>query len=327
MNVKKDLLNALAEAEGDYISGAALAERIGVSRNAVWKAVKSLQAEGYSIDSVTAKGYRLASDNNRLSAEVISAGITAKTLGGKIIVLDEVDSTNNYAKKLVSQGALHGTTVIADRQTGGKGRLGRTFSSPPETGLYMSVIVRPECDAETAAMITTAAAVAAAESVELLCGHRTDIKWVNDLYINGRKICGILTEASMSMETMSMDYAVIGIGINVRSVKDIFDAELLKRASSIEDETGVIPDRNRLCAGIVNRLERVLGELESREFLAEYRRREILTGHTVTATVGNEVITAEAIGIDDNANLIVRTSDGTERHLGSGEANLCRISE
>lgn len=327
MNVKKNLLDALAEAKGGYISGAALAERIGVSRNAVWKAVKSLEADGYSIESVTAKGYRLSSDNNRLSAEVISADITAESLGCKVIVLDEVDSTNNYAKKLAAQGALHGTVVAAERQTGGKGRLGRSFSSPKGTGLYMSVIIRPECSVETASLITSAVSVAAAEAVEELCGGRVDIKWVNDLYINGRKICGILTEASLGMEMKSLDYAVIGIGINVRSVKDIFDTELLQRATSIEDETGNIISRNRLCAEVINRLEIVLSQLESRSYLAEYRRRELLTGHDITASVGGETITAKATGIDDNANLVVRTEDGRERHLGSGEANLCRIAD
>ena len=216
MNVKKNLLDALAEAKGGYISGAALAERIGVSRNAVWKAVKSLEADGYSIESVTAKGYRLSSDNNRLSAEVISADITAESLGCKVIVLDEVDSTNNYAKKLAAQGALHGTVVAAERQTGGKGRLGRSFSSPKGTGLYMSVIIRPECSVETASLITSAVSVAAAEAVEELCGGRVDIKWVNDLLAGGRKLCGILAEGVLREGRVQS--VILGIGINTGSV-------------------------------------------------------------------------------------------------------------
>lgn len=322
MNVKDSLLKALADAGTNYTSGAALAESLGVSRNAVWKAVKALESEGYTIESAP-RGYRLSADNNRLCSELIAAGITASELGRKLIVLDSVDSTNNYAKDIAAQGAPHGTTVISDTQTGGKGRLGRTFVSPSGTGLYMTVIVRPSLRIEDTAMMTTAAACAAAEAVEELCGSPVNIKWVNDLYMNGKKICGILTEASMGLEMNSLDYAVIGIGINVRSA-DFGDA-LKNIVSTVEDESGRVIDRCRLCAEIINRLEVYLSRIPDRSYLEEYRRRELLTGNRITANVGSESITAEAVGIDDNANLIIRTDDGTERHLSSGEANLCRI--
>lgn len=322
MNVKDILLKTLADAGDCYISGQSLADSIGVSRNAVWKAVKSLEAEGYVIESAS-KGYRLGADSNRLSRELICAGITAAELGSEVIVLDSVDSTNNYAKDIAAQGAAHGTVVTADTQTGGKGRLGRTFVSPAGSGLYMSVIVRPAMSVEDASMMTTAAACAAAEAVEELCGAPVNIKWVNDLYMNGRKICGILTEASMGMEMNSLDYAVIGIGINVRSA-DLGD-ELRSIVTNIQDESGRAVDRNRLCAEIINRLETCLSRIPDRSYLDEYRRRELLTGNRITANVGRESLTATAVGIDDNANLIVRMDDGTERHIGSGEANLCRV--
>ena len=325
MNVRSALLATLAGAGGDYISGAALAEKLGVSRNAVWKAVKSLEAEGFSISSITSKGYKLNEDNNRLSADLILPLLNTKEIGRNIKVFDEVDSTNNVVRELETEKAPHGTAVVANRQTAGKGRIGRHFVSPPGVGLYLSVLVRPNFDLHFAPMITAATACAAAEAIEELCGSNVMIKWVNDLYMNGKKICGILTEASLGLEMRVLDCATIGIGINVHSIGDLFDAELKKTATSIEDETGIRLDRNRLCAGILNRLEIYLGKISDRSFLREYRERELLTGNMITAVVGTEKLIGEALGIDDNANLIIRLPYGEIKYLSSGEANLCRI--
>lgn len=327
MNVRDALLEALAEAKGSTVSGASLARRLGVSRNAVWKAVKAIEEEGFAVESLSGSGYRLSGDNNKLCAELISAELETVSLGREIVVLDEIDSTNNYAKKLASSGAVHGTAIIADRQTSGRGRLGRSFVSPSGAGVYMSVILRPEMSIETAQLITSCAACATACAVEELCESPVGIKWVNDLYMNGRKICGILTEASLSMETKALDYAVIGIGINIFSVENAFDEELKKIASSIEGETGKIISRNSLCAVLLNRLEEYLGRIEERSFLEEYRRREILTGNYITANAGGVTVTGKALGIDENAGLIIQLDDGSIKSFGSGEANLCRIKE
>lgn len=327
MSVKEALLKTLAENKESYSSGAALAGKLGVSRNAVWKAVKSLEADGYSIESVTSKGYRLSADNNRLSEKFISAKLTAKSLGKSIKVYDEIDSTNSAAKEMGTAGAAHGTVIIAEKQTMGRGRLGRTFVSPSGTGLYMSIIIRPEINLEDAGFITSTAAVAVAEAVEKLIDREVQIKWVNDLYMNERKICGILTEASLGLEMKSLDMAVIGIGINVRSVKDVMPEELSSIATSIEDETGIAVDRNELCAEVLNRLEYWLDKIESHEFLFEYRRREYLTGKLITANVGGETLVGNALGIDNNANLMIELPDGEIRHLGSGEASLCRVKK
>ncbi len=327
MNVKETLLETLAGSDGEYISGAMLAEKIGVSRNAVWKAVKSLETEGYSIEAVTSKGYRLSAENNRLSEKLIQPFLKTENFGKKIVILEETDSTNNYAKEIASSGALHGTVVIADSQSSGKGRLGRNFVSPKGKGLYMSVVVRPDFDIQTASMITSATACAVAVAVEKLCRSEVNIKWVNDLYMNGRKICGILTEASLGMEMKSIDYAVIGIGINIRSAEGSFSRELRVSATSVEDETRLRINRNRLCAEVLNSLEKYLSGIESRNYIREYRNREILTGNTITANVDGSTVIAFAEGIDDNANLVIKLPDGTIRHLSSGEANLCRVIE
>ncbi len=327
MNVKESLLNTLAASGGEYISGAALAEKLGVSRNAVWKAVKALQTEGYTIESVTSKGYRLAMNNNRLSEKLITAHLNTKLLGRQLKVFDEINSTNTAAKELASGGAPHGTAVVADTQTMGRGRLGRTFVSPAGTGIYLSVILHPDLELEATSMMTIAASVAVAEAIEELTGVPVQIKWVNDIYLGGKKICGILTEASLGLEMKSLDYAVIGIGVNVRSVRGEFDSELIQTATSIEDETGLVIDRNALCAAILDRLEVYTDDLRDRSFLKGYRRRELLTGNDITAMVGSQPFTGKATGIDGNGNLIVELPDGSVKHLGSGEANLCRIKK
>ena len=324
MNVKQAVLCALAASGEEFVSGAGLASDAGVSRNAVWKAVKALEAEGFLIEAVSSRGYRISPENNRLSGEIISAELKTEQLGRSIITLGETDSTNNYAKELASGGAAHGTVVIADSQTAGRGRLGRSFFSPGGTGLYMSVIIRPDFGIETAQLITSCTAVAAAEALEKLCGHEVAVKWVNDLYLDGKKVCGILTEASLSLENRSLDYAVIGIGVNVLSTKELFSPELGEIATSAEDVTGVKISRNRLCAEILNRLEAQLAGIESRGFLEEYRHREMLTGGMVTVSTGRDTITGRAVGIDDNAGLVVELGDGTRRTIGSGEAVKAR---
>lgn len=324
MNIRESVLKAIAASGEDFLSGGQLAENLGVSRTAVWKAIKALEADDYLFDAVSGRGYRISPQNNRLSAELIRAELNSHE-DREIIVFDEIDSTNNYAKKLASEGASHGTVIAADKQSAGRGRLGRSFFSPSGTGLYMSVIIRPEISIEAAQLITSCAACAAAEALEGLCGRQVDVKWVNDLYMNGKKICGILTEASLSLETSSLDYAVIGIGMNVLSVRGIFSSELSEIAASVEDEAGVKISRNKLCAEILGRLDERLEGIENREFLEDYRRREILTGNVITASAEGERITGRAVGIDDSASLIVELEDGSRRALSSGEANLCRI--
>ena len=325
MNVNDMVLKLLSE-ENDYISGETAANTIGVSRNAVWKAVKALEAEGHTIESLHSKGYRLAPDSIRLNEHLIASRLNTVRLGRHLVVLEEVDSTNDYAKKLAPTGAVHGTAVVADRQTAGKGRVGRSFDSPGGKGLYVSIIVRPDFKISDAGLITSMAACAVANAIEAVCPAEVGIKWVNDLYIGSKKVCGILTEATLNLEARELDHAVIGIGVNVLSAKAEFGADLSSRATSIEDETGERISRNVLCAEILNKLEEYMTNMKSRVFLDEYRRREILTGNMITTRVGDKEITGKAVGIDDNAGLVINTGQGTIT-LHSGEAQLSRIKK
>ena len=201
--LKEQVLGFLWKAQDDYISGAELARRLGVSRTAVWKAMGQLRAQGYLIESVTNKGYRLSPCSDVLSAAGVEKYLKTQSLS--IRVVDEVDSTNSVLKRMAAEGAPQGSVLIAERQSAGRGRMGRSFYSPPGTGLYMSLLLRPCMEAQRATLVTTSAAVAVAEAIERLAGEAAQIKWVNDVLFHGRKVCGILTEAGMDFESGMID--------------------------------------------------------------------------------------------------------------------------
>lgn len=315
MNLKEQILGALLS--GREISGEELARRFFVSRNAVWKAVGQLRREGYEISAGTNRGYRLSAFGDRLSEAVLR-----HALGGErqIVFYPEIGSTNTEAKRLAEAGAPEGTLVVADMQSEGRGRRGRSFISPAGKGLYMSVILRPSAMAADAACLTAFAAVATAEAIEALVPLSVGIKWVNDLFLKGRKVAGILSEASLDLESGGLSYAVIGIGINVQSGG--IPPELSEIAISLEEASGQRIDRAALCAGIVRGLEGAEAALAGGLYLPEYRRRSTVIGRRVTVLRGGEEYSATVLGIDDRAGLIVRTDEGEECVLSSGEISV-----
>ncbi|MCD8037308.1 MAG: biotin--[acetyl-CoA-carboxylase] ligase [Clostridiales bacterium] len=314
MALKDDILSELT-ANG-FVSGEYIAEKYFVSRNGVWKAVKKLRDEGYDIEAVTNKGYRLVSELNKISEGAIRSGLNSDW---SFVILDEAVSTNNYAKELAVSGKKENTAVIAETQSGGRGRLGRVFYSPKGDGLYMSLLVRPTMPVADATFITSYTAVAVAKAIEKLCGHEVNIKWVNDIYMNGKKVCGILTEAGFDFEGGTLDYAVIGIGINVLGGE--FPDELKTIATSIEKESGEKVSRNALAAEIMNNLSNIAEGITSKEYLKIYRQKSNVIGKRVHVTYGNETFDAEAVDIDDNAGLVVKTKDEL-RTLNSGEVSI-----
>ncbi|MBQ8513841.1 MAG: biotin--[Ruminococcus sp.] len=235
--------------------------------------------------------------------------------------LDEIDSTNTYCKKLAREGAPGGTVIIAAHQTGGRGRLGRRFCSPRGTGLYASVLLRPEWDTETLQLVTACAAAAAARAVDSLCGVHTQIKWVNDLFLGGRKLCGILTEAGFT-PAGGIDYVVVGIGINLRDTRGAFPEELHAIVTSIEEETGCILTPEQMAKALLCELDKALSALPDRGFLEEYRERSVLLGKDVTVQAGGAVYIARAVEIDDRAGLVVERPDGSRQTLTSGEVSV-----
>ena len=322
MSNKEKILNILLDNKGDYVSGEDIANSLQISRNAVWKSISKLKEEGISIISSKKLGYMLPSDLDILSKEEISNALIDELKGTEIHLLNTVDSTNDYAKMLAKQNAPEYTLVVADTQTHGKGRMGRTFSSPSGTGIYMSFILRPKTSLETAQLITSCVAVAISKAIDTLCNCSSKIKWVNDIFLNDKKISGTLTEGAINFENGSFEYAIVGIGINVRSVKNIFDGELSSIATSIEDETGLKISRSRLIAEVFNNVYLQLQSIDEKSFIKEYKKRSLIVGKDVIVSENGQEVFAKAIGIDKTAGLIVQFEDGSTKVLNSGEARI-----
>ena len=225
MNTKDKVLEILETHKGEHISGSKIAKALNISRNSVWKAIKQLQDEGHYISATTNKGYCLNWDNNLLSNQSISKYLNSDFFD--IEVYKVVDSTNSKLKSKAESGAPEGTVIISEEQTKGKGRRGRTFYSPKNTGIYMSLLLRPKFSAYESLSITTCAAVAVSRAIEINSNKNAQIKWVNDIFIDDKKVSGILTEASIDLESGGLKYAILGIGINAFSPKEGFPNELV----------------------------------------------------------------------------------------------------
>ena len=318
---KDTVLALLKENTDEYVSGSQIAQKLGISRTAIWKSISSLKEEGYIIDSVTNRGYRLSSCSDVLSAEnlrkYLSPGIAAE-------VYPCVTSTNTVLKEMAEKGAPEGTLVAAAEQTGGKGRMGRSFYSPSGSGIYMSLLLRPDMPAGEALKITACAAVSVAEAVEKLSGRRTGIKWVNDVQIDGRKICGILTEASLNCENGAFNYAVLGIGINLCPPVGDYPEEIRGIAGSVFEYYGLIPDlRGRVAAEVVNRFMEYYRRLRDNGFYDGYISRSTVLDKDIRIIgAGRPDEYGHVEDIDGEYALVVRMADGSTRRISSGEVSI-----
>lgn len=328
LTVKQRVLSILEERKGESISGEVLAKELFVSRNAVWKAIKSLQSEGYTIAAVTNKGYCLSTGNDILSNESIKPYLNNSIKKLRIEVHKSLESTNTLLKELAIAGEPEGKVVIAEEQTGGRGRFGRTFYSPAKTGIYMSILLRPKMTAEDSLFITTSTAVAVARAIEKVAHCEAKIKWVNDIYCQGKKVCGILTEAAVDFESGGLEYAVVGIGINILEPEDDFPEELKNIATSILGNKNYSPTlRSQLVAEILNNFFEYYYNSKDKEFLEEYRNRSFLLGKDILVISGDKKERALAMDIDDSGQMIVKLLDGTIKTLVSGEVSTLPVSE
>ena len=305
----------------DYVSGAELARRLALSRTAVWKAIGQLRDEGYEIESQPNRGYRLCSVSDVLSAEGIRRHLRHRELD--VRVYKTISSTNTVLKGLAAEGAEAGLALVAEEQTLGRGRMGRSFYSPPDSGLYLSLLLRPELPAVDATRLTACAAVAVAETIEALSGRETQIKWVNDLFMDGRKVCGILTEASVDCESGMMHYVIIGIGVNTRVPEGEFPEELRGIAGAAFGSEPVPELRCRLAAGILDRLSDYTARPADPEIFEGYRRRSLVLGKEINILApGRELEPATAVDLGEDYSLLVRLPDGSTRRLNSGEVSV-----
>lgn len=315
MAVKQELLALLEQHRDTSLSGEELARRLGVTRAAVWKAVKQLKEEGHAILSLHGQGYTLQKDSDVLSPEGIRSHLPAHLKGLPIQVFDCVESTNTLGKKLLAEGAPHGLLLAAEEQTAGRGRTGRSFYSPRGSGLYMSLLLRPELCLSDAPFLTIGAAVATARAIRDVTGQECQLKWVNDVYLEGLKICGILTEAQSDFESGRVEGVVIGVGINC-STRD-FPPELREKAASL-GRSGI---RNALCAAVVGQLLALMENPKDPAILEEYRQRSLLTGRQVEFALNGRPLQGEVLGIGDRGELLVRT-DEEDMALTSGEVSI-----
>ncbi len=318
MKLKDSVFRELLIANG-YRSGSELAKQFGVSRTAIWKVIEQLKEDGCQIEAISKRGYLLISEPDLFSTGYLQSLTADCRIPWTVQHFSELDSTNNYAKTLASQGAPEGTVIIANHQTAGKGRLGKHFHSP-EGGLYMSLILRPSLSLDNMMAVTACTASAIHLALHDF-GVTTQIKWVNDLFLNGKKICGILTEGSFNAELLTMDYLVIGAGINLHPDPHLPD-ELKSIITDIETETGQDIRRTVLTAAILRHLECLLSELPQHTYLPIYTEHSCTLGHHVRVQAAKGTCTALAVGFSDNAGLIVRHEDGTEEVIQTGTAQL-----
>ena len=318
MTTKETVLQCLTQADGAAVSGAQMAEQAGVSRAAVWKAICALRDDGYAIDAVTRGGYTLRADSGKLTAAAVTAHL--HTNGLSVTALDIAESTNTCVRRLAEDGAPEGTVVVAAEQTAGRGRSGKSFLSPAGTGVYMSVLLRPALTMHDSLLITTAAAVAVARAIERTVGVTAKIKWVNDVYVDGKKVCGILTEGALDLENGGLRYAVLGIGINICPPAGGFPPELASIAGALT-ETGGEALRAPLTADVLDEFFALYPHLTEKPFFEDYVSRSLLTGRQIEVLRGGTRIPAAVRGIDGDFHLHVIYADGREEHLAAGEVS------
>ena len=355
MSTKEKVLKMLVEAKGQAVSGEVLAAECGVSRAAIWKAINTLREQGLQIEGTTNGGYQLKDD------DIFSDELFRQTFASNypdfseshIECFKEIDSTNTYAKQILaecgnlrdSSGALteagkkyHKAIFIAEKQTAGRGRLGRTFVSPEKTGIYISVIYAPKGGITNPARLTACAAVAICRAIKNVVGKLPEgtsiepqIKWINDIFVSGKKVCGVLAEGVANFESGMIEAAVVGMGINIKKNTTAFEGQLADVVGTLEDATSAKISRLEIAAEIAGQVLKIFEEDASSEaahkaIIKEYKEASFLIGRelTVYPLIGDEKSSykATATDIDDNAGLIVTLEDGSKRTLSSGEVSL-----
>ncbi len=322
-----DIVSILYNARGQYVSGEYLSQCLNISRTAVWKRINALKKEGYKIVASTKKGYCMLDSNLPYGKLAIEENLSTQIFGRSIEFYNEVDSTNNVLKKLAQEGAAEGTVVIADCQTRGRGRLGRSWLSAPGKGIWMSLLIRPELDPGNVQVLTLAASVAVAKALDRFKIPGTGIKWPNDILIRGKKVCGILTELSAEIDRIF--WVIAGIGLNVNHLE--FPEEIKDTATSIRIEANPDRpvDRSRLAAEIINNFEEIYNtfiEEGPEAVIAQWKDYSLTLEKKVKLISPNgEYIKGTAVDIMPDGRLVLKRDDGTLEYIMSGEISLREI--
>ena len=322
MTTKEKLLALLEDNKGTFFSGEEIARTLQVSRAAVWKAVNALREDGYTIDAATNKGYRLSPDSDILSPQGIRRFLKPEYRDLDLTVLPTAPSTNALVREKANQGRPEGCVIVACEQTDGRGRYGRQFFSPVDSGVYLSLLLRPTAySPQQATCLTAAAAAAMCQAIEAVTGQQPGIKWVNDIFLHGKKVCGILTEAAVGLETGTLNYMVLGAGVNLYPPAEGFPEEIQSIAGSVLEHS--CPEaKNRLVGEFLNRFWDFYTHPECRTYLEDYRSRSLAIGQNVTVLSAGRAVSAYAYGIDDDFRLLVRYENGDTEALSYGEIRI-----
>lgn len=326
MTTKDKLLAELKTHPGEWVSGEQFSNKLGISRAAIWKQINSLKADGHQIQSAPKKGYRLAQAADLILPTEIAAGLTTRVMGRPgLICLNETDSTNLQAKAMAAQGAAEGTLVVAETQTCGRGRRGRTWFSPAGQSIYASIILRPPLVPAQAPQITLMTAVALAQTLSQAAGLDAKIKWPNDILVHGKKIAGILTEISTDMD--AVDYVVVGLGINVNTPKKEMPNEIRKIATSMMSHKGRPFSRVTVLCALLKNFERCYDQLIDDGFapiMAKWRHMSDIIGQAVYVDVLDKRYTGIVAEVDDDGVLILEDAHGHRQRIFSGDVTRLR---
>ncbi|SCY99676.1 biotin--[acetyl-CoA-carboxylase] ligase [Alkaliphilus peptidifermentans] len=319
--MKNKILQELISQQGAYISGESLAEKCNVSRTAIWKQINALKKDGYIIETANRRGYLLKENDDMLLPAEIQANLNTSEIGKKIIHFQSIDSTNTYAKE-IAEKMPSGTIIVSEEQLGGKGRMGKDWTSPKGEGIWMSVILKPHIPPEEGSKLTQIAAAAVCEGIRSITGLNALIKWPNDVVVGGRKVCGILTE--MVAEINQIHYLIVGPGINVNNSR--FDESLSNIATSLYLEKGEKIHRKKLLCEIINKFDQLYNDFITEGTLKKSidicRMNSALIGREIIIHQGGKKIKAKALDITEDGLLEVIYEDGSKSKIISGEVSI-----
>lgn len=318
MAVKDEIIRVLEQNRGSFVSGGRLAKELDVSRAAVWKAIQKLQQEGFVIEGVNNKGYMLAEDTDVLSVQGVGKYLD-KDNNVRLEVYRALTSTNLVMRERTEEA--EGLVIAAMEQTNGMGRLGRSFSSPADTGIYFSILLKPQIENTEVTLLTTIAAVAVCEAIEKYTDKKPQIKWVNDVFMDSHKVCGILTQAAFQVENLEPEYVIVGIGINLYEPQAGFGEELKDIAGSVlQTQSGDI--KNKILAETLNRYFYYYRHFEDKQYMDGYKKRSFVIGKKIRVLTRDNERLATALDIDDMCHLLVEYEDGSREYLSTGEISI-----
>ena len=317
---REKILRLFRARNSDYLSGEELSQELGISRTAIWKHIQALRALGYRIDAATSRGYRLLSVPQELIADEIRSRLSTRVIGREIICHEQLASTNLTAMELGEAGAIEGLVVIAEQQTAGKGRLGRRWESPASVNLYLSVLLRPAMPPWEVPRLTFLSAVAAARALQDVTGLKVEVKWPNDLLVNGRKIAGLLNE--MSAESDAVHHVVLGIGLNINMTAEQFPPDLRYPATSVRLEKGSSTSRLDVVVALLEHFDRLYAEFQScgmKPIRQAWQELFAMLGNRVRVELGAASLTGVVAGIDEEGALLLQLPDGKIEKILAGD--------